>query len=107
MLSISGRHLTVQLVHLELVLEVRDRAQALHDRLGAVLARELDDQGIKGFYLHIGEFRDRLLDEPDALIGGEERLLLAHGWFTTATITLSNTPAVRLMMSRWPNVTGS
>src|SRR3954454_4047690 len=32
---------------------------------------------------------------------------LRTGWFTTATITLSNTSAARLMMSRWPSVTGS
>src|SRR3954447_11818527 len=32
---------------------------------------------------------------------------LRTGWFTTATMTLSNTAAARLMMSRWPSVTGS
>src|SRR4051794_34209391 len=32
---------------------------------------------------------------------------LRTGWFTTATITLSNTPEQRLITSRWPNVTGS
>src|SRR5450755_3238319 len=34
----------VELVHLQLVLEVRDRAQALDDRHRPALARELDDQ---------------------------------------------------------------
>ena len=32
---------------------------------------------------------------------------LRTGWFTTATITWSNTSAARRMMSRWPSVTGS
>src|SRR3954453_23659679 len=32
---------------------------------------------------------------------------LRTGWFTTATTTLSNTRDARLMMSRWPSVTGS
>src|SRR3954454_20228728 len=32
---------------------------------------------------------------------------LRTGWFTTATITLSNTPEQRRITSRWPNVTGS
>src|SRR5215212_2553412 len=34
-------------------------------------------------------------------------LSLRTGWLTTATMTLSNTSAVRRMMSRWPRVTGS
>jgi hypothetical protein len=32
---------------------------------------------------------------------------LRTDWFTTATITCSNTFAVRSMMSMWPSVTGS
>src|SRR5688500_18643210 len=36
------RQLAVELVHLELVLEVGDRAQALDDRLGPALTGELD-----------------------------------------------------------------
>ncbi len=32
---------------------------------------------------------------------------LRTGWFTTATITLSNTREQRVITSRWPKVTGS
>src|SRR4029079_12519828 len=38
------RELAVELVHLELVLEVRDRTQALEDHPRAALAGELDEQ---------------------------------------------------------------
>src|SRR4051812_5707091 len=48
-----GGQFTVQLVHLELVLEVRDRAQALHDGPRSVLASEIDEQRSKGLYLHV------------------------------------------------------
>src|SRR4051794_18048736 len=37
----------VELVHLELVLEIGDRAQALHDRARAHLAREVDDERVE------------------------------------------------------------
>src|SRR5262245_10799060 len=36
------RQLTVELIHLQLVLEVGDRAQSFDDRLGPALACELD-----------------------------------------------------------------
>src|SRR3712207_7230653 len=42
-----GQH-AVELVHLELVLEVRDRAQPLHDRRRADLAGEVDDEDVEG-----------------------------------------------------------
>src|SRR3990170_8809918 len=39
-----GGQLAVELVHLELVLEIGDRAQAFDDRLGAAFAGELDHE---------------------------------------------------------------
>ena len=80
MLLDLGRHLPVELIHLELVLEVGDRPQPLHDRVRAVLAREVDDQGVERS--SPARWRDsalRRLDELDALLGAEQRLLLAHG----------------------------
>src|SRR5215217_8146224 len=74
-----GRHLPVQLVHLELVLEIRDRPQSLDDRLRAVLPGEVDEERIKGFYLHIAVFRQFSLDERDPLLGVEHGLTLAYG----------------------------
>ena len=55
-----GGQLAVELVHLELVLEVRDRPQPLDDRLGTVLAREIDDEGIERLDLHVAEMRASL-----------------------------------------------
>src|SRR5204862_4838082 len=52
-----------ELVHLELVLEVRDRAQALDDRLGAHAASELDDEDREGLGADALQTRGRLLDE--------------------------------------------
>src|SRR5919112_5526894 len=59
-----GGHLAVELVHLEFILEVRDGAQPFDDGVGAVLSREIDDQPIKGFYLHIREFLDLRTQHP-------------------------------------------
>ena len=75
--------------------------------LAPLLAGEIDEQRIKGFHLHIAEFCDLRLDEGDALLGAEERLLLAHRLVDHPDDHVSNTCAARLMMSRWPNVTGS
>ena len=38
---------------------------------------------------------------------GKTVFCLRTGWSTTATMTLSHAFAARLMMSRWPKVTGS
>src|SRR5829696_8343916 len=69
--------LAVELVHLQLVLEVGDRPQALHDRLGADLAREVDDERGEGLGADVGQVARRLLDERDALLDVEQRLALA------------------------------
>src|SRR6218665_2594656 len=66
-----GGHLAIELVHLELVLEVGDRAQALDDRLGTVLAGELDEQVVERLDLHVAQHGDLSLDELDSLLCGE------------------------------------
>src|SRR5215218_3797179 len=72
-----GSELAVELVHLELVLEVGDRAQSLDDRTGAVVAGEVDEQVVEGLHFDVAEVGDLRLDEAHALLGREERLLLA------------------------------
>src|SRR3954462_9460131 len=42
-LHVGGQR-AVELVHLQLVLEIRDRSQSLDDGLGALIAREVDDE---------------------------------------------------------------
>ena len=77
MLSIARVELAVQLGHLELVLEVGDRPQALDDRGRPEFAGELDQEVGEDPHLDVGEVGGRFLDERLALLGGEQRLLLA------------------------------
>src|SRR5437763_4013764 len=66
---------TVQLVHLELPLEVRDDAQALHDRPRVPAAREVDDELAEDVDLDVlDEAVERLFEEIDALGNREHRL---------------------------------
>src|SRR5215212_2854034 len=58
----------VELVHLLLVLEVGDRAQALDDRGRALLTGEVDDQDVERLGADVAEMRGRLLDERDSLL---------------------------------------
>src|SRR3954452_1579228 len=69
--------LAVELVHLELVLEVRDRAQSFDDRHGALLARIVDDQLVERLGADVAEVAGRLLDERAPVLGAEQRLVLA------------------------------
>ena len=64
------------MVHLELPLEVRDHAQPLHHRLRVVLARELDDELGEDVDDDVVAARERVLEERDPLLDGEERLLV-------------------------------
>ena len=73
-----GVELAVELGHLELVLEVGDRPQALDDRLGAVVAGELDQQVGEDLHLDVGRSAVASSMKRLALLGGEQRLLLAH-----------------------------
>src|ERR671935_1626967 len=66
----------VQVVHLELPLEVRDHAQALHDHLRVPLAREVDDELGEAVDLDVLAARERLLEERDPLVEREHRLLV-------------------------------
>jgi hypothetical protein len=77
--------------HLHLVLEVRDLPQALDDRLGA-------DAPASASASRMNPRRSSIVNIA---------VLFRADWFTTATTTSSNRPAARLMMSRWPFVTGS
>ena len=60
----------VELVHLELVLEVGDRAQALDDRLRPALAREVDDEDAERLDRDVAEVaRSRRSTNADPLLG--------------------------------------
>src|SRR3979409_1774622 len=75
--DLRGLH-PVELAHLELVLEVGDRAQSLDDRPGADLAREVDDEDAERLGADVGHVGRRLLDERQALLDAEDGLVLAH-----------------------------
>src|SRR6185369_16581618 len=60
-----GGQLPVELVHLQFVLEIRDRAQSLHDCAGPSLPRELDHQVRERLHADVAEIACGGLDEPD------------------------------------------
>src|SRR5439155_13814269 len=72
------REVAVELVHLELPLEVRHDAQALHDRLRLPPVREVDDELAEDVDLDVGQVRKRGMQEVDALLDREHRLLVAR-----------------------------
>src|SRR4051794_21095142 len=76
--DVRGLH-PVELPHLQLVLEVGDRAQALDDRPGADGPREVDDQDAERLGPDVAERLGRLADERQALLDVEDRLVLANG----------------------------
>src|SRR5215208_6913716 len=63
-----GRERAVELVHLELVLEVGDHAQALDDHLGVPTASEDDDELLEDLHLDVRHGAHRVLHELDALL---------------------------------------
>jgi hypothetical protein len=73
------RQLAVELVHLELILEVRDRPQPLHQRSRTVLAGKIDQQSIKDVHFDIAQFLRGLQEKSFAFVGCEQRLRLPHG----------------------------
>src|SRR5262245_31094639 len=73
------RERPVEMVHLELPLEVGDRAQPLDHRSGAVAAREVDDQLRELRDLDVTSVRQRVLDEANAVLDREHRRLVR--WF--------------------------
>src|SRR4249919_1987986 len=66
------------MVRLELPLEVRDHAQAFHHRVRAPALRELDDELGEDVDLDVVLIAQGLLEEGDALLDREHRLLVAR-----------------------------
>src|SRR4051812_39904934 len=71
-----GRERPVQLVHLELVLEVRDHAKALHDHLRVPASREVDDELLEHVDLDVRDVGEGLADEVDALLDRQQGVLV-------------------------------
>src|SRR6187397_634952 len=65
------RERPVQMVHLELPLEVRNCAEALHHRRRAPAAGEVDDQLGKHVHLHVAVLVQGVAEELDAFLDGE------------------------------------
>src|SRR4051812_43308701 len=75
--DVRGLH-PVELTHLQLVLEVRDGAQALDDRMGPDRARVVDHQDAERLGADVAEMPRGLLNERHPLLDPEDRLVLAH-----------------------------
>src|SRR3972149_1024777 len=71
--------LAVHQRHLELVLEVRDRADAPHDAVGALAGHEVDEEAVQRDDGEVVDPRRRLVDHLEALLDGEQRLLRGVG----------------------------
>src|SRR5919106_341765 len=71
-----GSEVAVEVVHLELPLEIRDRAQALDHRRRAPAARELDDELREDVDLDVVLARERVLEKTHPLLDREQRLLV-------------------------------
>src|SRR5687768_3957222 len=70
-----GRELAIHVAHLELELEVRERADPADDEARADLFRERHLQTVKCAHLDVATSRARVAHERDALFGIEQRLL--------------------------------
>src|SRR5882757_6130758 len=64
----------VHLRHLQLVVEVADRAQPLDDGGDVALLAEVDQQAVEGLHLDVAQFGRDLLDQGDALVDREQAL---------------------------------
>ena len=64
--------LAVHLGHLQLVLEVADRAQALHDHRDVVRAAVVDQQALEAVDGDVGQVGDGVAQQLHALVDGEE-----------------------------------
>ena len=100
--DVDPREALVHLRHLELVVEVGNRAlRALDDRDGAEITREVDEQALEELDLDVlPRSRGRFLQHLLTVFEAEERLGLLPGLRMAATITTSSSDAVRSMMSR-------
>src|SRR3989442_14151701 len=65
----------VHVRHLELELEVRERADPAHDEASRRSVREVDLQAVEARDLDVAVLRAALTHELDAFVGGEDRLL--------------------------------
>ena len=96
----------VHLRHLQLVVEVADGAQALHDRDDVALLAERGEQAAEAVDLDVGEVARRPRVSIAMRSSAEKRRLL--DLFTpTATTTSSKSCEALETMSRCPLVTGS
>ena len=102
--SISAASLRFVAFHLELVLEVGDRPQALDDRGRSALAGELDEQVREHLDLDLVESLSARARSRKALRSSAVNSVvdLRMDWPTTPTTTRSNTRDVRVRMSRCP-----
>ena len=73
---VDAREALVHLRHLELVVEVGDGPEALHDRGRVVVAREVDEQALEELDRDVAEVRGLLVEHVLALLEGEQRLRL-------------------------------
>ena len=104
---LDARELTVHLGHLQLVLEVRHRPQALDDRRGPDVAGHVHDQGRHRDDAHVRQVGEGLLEHLLALVEVEERPRLFCGLRSVATTTSSKRRPARSTTSRWPLWNGS
>ena len=70
--GLDAGQLAVHLGHLELVLEVADRAQALDDHRDVVRPAVVDEQALEAVDDDVGQVGDRLAEQVHALVDGEE-----------------------------------
>ena len=70
--GLDAGQLAVHLGHLQLVLEVADRAQALHDHRDLVGAAVVDQQALEAVDGDVGQVGDGLAQQLHALVDGEQ-----------------------------------
>ena len=63
----------VHLGHLQLLVEVRDRAQPLDDGVDAVITREIDQQAFEELDTNVGQMLRRFLEHLLAVFEAEQR----------------------------------
>ena len=73
----TGRQIAIHQRHLELVLEVAHCAKPADDQRSADFPREVHEQSLKLPHLDAALVSNRALDQLDALVGREQRLLRA------------------------------
>ena len=74
--GVDPRQALVHLRHLQLVLEVGDGPQALHDDLRTVVACEVDDEALERLDPHVAQVAEGVAEHLPALLQVEARLRL-------------------------------